>query len=102
MTRATVIALLLTAFALPAHAQGQGQPPAQGQGPGPGQGGHRGPPQEALDACKGKKDGDQAQARMPRGDIMSGTCRLVLIPAAAANDGKAPTAGQRKDGPPQR
>lgn len=98
MTRTILTALLCSVFAAPAFAQGQGQPPAQGPGPGQGQGGHRGPPQEALDACKGKKDGDQAQVRTPRGDTVSGMCRLVLVPA----EGKAPAAGQRKDGPPPR
>jgi hypothetical protein len=98
MTRTMLIALLSAAVAAPAFAQGPGQPPQGGQG----QGGHRGPPQEALDACKGKKDGDQAQVRTPRGDTVSGTCRLVLVPAAGPADGKAPAGGQRKDGPPQR
>jgi hypothetical protein len=39
----------------------------------------KGPPQEALDACKGKRIGDAAQAKMPRGDIRTGTCQLVLV-----------------------
>jgi hypothetical protein len=66
------------------------QPPQGGQGRdgGPGPGGHRGPPQEAFDACKGKKEGDHASATMPRGDTMTGTCRMVLVPAEhAGHDG---------------
>jgi len=100
MTRSILIALLCSAFAAPAFAQGQGQPPAQSQGQG--QGGHRGPPQEALDACKGKKDGDKGQMRTPRGETMNGVCRMVLVPPSNPADGKEPAGGQRKDGPPAR
>jgi hypothetical protein len=42
---------------------------------------HRGPPQEAFDACKGKKDGDTAETKTPRGEIRKGICRLVMIPS---------------------
>jgi hypothetical protein len=100
MKHTILIALLCSAFAAPAFAQGQGQGQQQGQGgPGGQGGGHHGPPQEALDACKGKKDGDKGQMRTPRGDTMNGVCRMVLVPPA---DGKEPAGGQRKDGPPQR
>jgi hypothetical protein len=100
MIRTILIALLCSACAAPAFAQGQGQGQPQGQGGQGGQGGgHHGPPQEALDACKGKKDGDRGQMRTPRGDTMNGVCRMVLVPPA---DGKEPAGGQRKDGPPQR
>ena len=72
---------------------------AQGPQGGQGQGGaHHGPPQEALDACKGKKDGDSAQMRTPRGDTVNGVCRLVMVPG----DAKGAPPQQRKDGPPQR
>lgn len=92
--RILAMAMLLLAAAA-AQAQGpQGQQGPQGGG---GQGGaHRGPPQEALDACKGKKEGDSAQMRTPRGDTVSGVCRLVMVP------GEAKGAPPRKDGPPQR
>ena len=66
MQRATIIALLClssTAFA---------QPPREAR---------RGPPQEAFDACKGKKEGAAVEAPTPRGDMMKGTCRMVLIPS---------------------
>ena len=84
-----------------AAALAQGPQGGQGQGgmqAGGGQGGApHGPPQEALDACKGKKDGDSAQMRTPRGDSVSGVCRLVMLPGDAKN-----AAPQRKDAPPQR
>ena len=66
MQRATIIALLClssTAFAQPPHEE------------------RRGPPQEAFDACKGKKEGAAAEAASPRGDMIKGTCRMVLVPA---------------------
>lgn len=58
-----------------ANASAQQQPPAPPKD-------RHGPPQEAIDACKGKKDGDTATARTPRGDTVQGTCRLVLLPSA--------------------
>lgn len=67
----------------PGQGQGQGQGQGPGQGPGQGQGpgpGHNGPPAEVLNACKGKKEGDTASVKTPRGDTMSGRCRLVLVP----------------------
>lgn len=54
----------------------------------------RGPPQEALDACKGKKEGAQVEAPSPRGDIIKGTCRMVMIPTRDGSD-KAPPPPQR-------
>lgn len=88
-------ALVLSSAAALAQGQQQGNmPPGGGQG-----GAHHGPPQEALDACKGKKDGDSAQLRTPRGDSVTGVCRLVLVPAGDKN---ASQQQPRKDGPPQR
>lgn len=89
---------------------GQGGPGAMGGpggmggqggmgGPG-GQGGQRppGPPPEAFQVCKGKKDGDAAAMQTPRG-MTQGSCRLVWVPGGqgqAANSGQAPAgkAGQ--------
>lgn len=82
MKRATLIALFcLTGFAfaqLPAQGQGQNQ----GSGPPRGEqrGERRGPPQEAFDACKGRKDGDAAEMKTRDGDRRKGTCHLVMIP----------------------
>jgi hypothetical protein len=39
-----------------------------------GEGRPHGPPPEALDACKNKKDGDVCQFNSPHGDVVSGTC----------------------------
>ncbi len=64
--------LLLLIGCLPAFAQ---NPP-----PGPGGGERHGPPTELLDACKGKKEGDTASAKTPRGDTIKGRCRLIMIP----------------------
>ncbi len=41
---------------------------------------HRGPPPEALDACKGKAAGSAVEMKTPRGDTVKGTCRMVLVP----------------------
>jgi len=88
-------ALVLSSAAALAQGQQQGN-----MAPGGGQGGaHHGPPQEALDACKGKKDGDSAQLRTPRGDTVSGVCRLVLVPADSKN---APQQPRKDSAPPQR
>jgi hypothetical protein len=76
--RATIVFLLCAtaaAFAQPPQAPGKGQQ----QEPRGEQ--RRGPPQEAFDACKGKKDGDSAELKTPNGDKRKGSCRLVLIPA---------------------
>ena len=72
MSRLAILALLLTA----AHAHAQ-QPPAPQNQPQE----HRGPPQEAFDACKGKKEGEAAQMKTPRGEAVAGTCRMVLVPS---------------------
>lgn len=45
----------------------------------------KGPPQEAIDACAGKSEGDAVRFTNPRGETVSGTCReirgrLVAVP----------------------
>jgi hypothetical protein len=72
----TLILLLCAAGAASAQ-----QPPAPPRE-------HRGPPQEFLDACKGKKEGEAVRAKGPRGEMMSGTCRMVMMPTRPADDGK--------------
>jgi Spy/CpxP family protein refolding chaperone len=55
---------------------------------------HRqGPPQEAIDACAGLKEGDAVQFTTPRGDTVSGTCRqirdqLIAVPAGGPPGGR--------------
>lgn len=82
MRRATIIALLCLSPAAFA------EPPREER---------RGPPQEALDACKGKKEGAAAEAKSPRGETIKGTCRMVLVPAhpPGAEHERAPAARQR-------
>ena len=47
----------------------------------------RGPPPEALEACKDKAAGSVVEMKTPRGDTVKGTCRMVRTPD--------------RDGPPQ-
>jgi len=56
----------------------RGGPPDEGGRP-------PGPPQEAIDACKGKSAGDNVEFTGPRGETMQGICRdmhgqLVAVP----------------------
>ena len=49
------------------------------------------PPQEAIDACVGKQEGDSCQFKMPDGRIIRGTCRrlngvLVCVPDRTSDD----------------
>jgi hypothetical protein len=92
-----LVALLCTsalAFAQqPQQQQQQRQQPPREQGEAGG-GGRGGPPPEALEACKGKKEGDAVQVKTPRGDKMSATCQMVAVPARGPGDSKGP--------PPQR
>ena len=39
-----------------------------------------GPPAEAFKACEGKNPGETVRIQTPRGDTISGTCRLVAVP----------------------
>ncbi len=47
----------------------------------------RGPPPEAFEACKGKAAGATAEMKSPRGDMVSGTCRMMLVPDRERNAG---------------
>lgn len=44
------------------------------------QGGHRGPPQAALDACKGQSEGTQVEIQTPLGRSIPAVCRMVAVP----------------------
>lgn len=61
---------------------------------GHGDGRHRqGPPQEAIDACAGLREGDAVQFTTPRGDAVSGTCRqirgqMVAVPEGGPSGGR--------------
>lgn len=75
MLRAALAMLFLAA-----NASAQQAPPKEPHGPMP----------EAFDACKGKKDGDAAQMKTPRGETIAGTCRLVLMPHRGPDDRNPP------------
>ena len=40
----------------------------------------RGPPPEALEVCKGKAAGTAVEMTTPRGELVKGVCRMVMIP----------------------
>jgi hypothetical protein len=91
----TLLCVSSLAFAQQPQQQQQRPQPPREQGGGGGDGGGRGgPPPEALEACKGKKDGDTVQIKTPHGDKLSATCRMVAVPARPVGDNKGP--------PPQR
>lgn len=48
-------------------------PPREGEGPS-GDREMKAPPQEAIDACSGKAEGDACQCRGPRGEEEAGVC----------------------------
>jgi hypothetical protein len=54
--------------------------PAVAFGQMPGDGRRPGPPPEAFKACEGKSPGDAVQLQTPRGETITGTCRLVAVP----------------------
>ncbi len=83
-----LIALALpgVSFANPGASQGQ-QPPQQGQGQAPGQGGQgRVPPPEAFAACDGKQAGAVVTFTTPRGEKLTGTCRMFPARLVAMPD----------------
>ena len=67
----------------------------QGQG---GSGASRppGPPQEALDACKGKTAGARVQMTTPYGHTVWAVCKLIAVPEGDPGQGN----GQRRGGSP--
>ncbi len=79
--RSLIVLFCLTGLAY-AQQPGPGKDPGQGQPP---RGEHRGPPPEAFEACKGKKDGDVAEMKTRDGDKRKGSCRLVFIPEGGPN-----------------
>lgn len=85
MLRYAPLVLLLAAAGAGAQQPPNPQGPPQGQ---PQE--HRGPPQEAFDACKGRKDGEAAQMKTARGEAVAGTCRMVLVPGRASAERTPP------------
>ncbi len=89
MKKITALILMFAASAAmaqngppPGGKGGQGGPGGQGGMGGPGgQGGRpHGPPQEFMDACKGKAVGAVVQVKTPRGDTMKATCQMIAVP----------------------
>lgn len=81
--RATIAAVIVLSSASALAAPDQ-RPPQGGNAQRPQQGGaehqRRGPPPEALEACRGKSAGSAAEMKTPRGDVVKGKCQLVLQP----------------------
>ncbi|QEL56120.1 hypothetical protein [Chromobacterium paludis] len=52
------------------------------------------PPDEAFQACNGKKAGDAVSFTTPRGEKMSGKCKMMPARLAAVPDHPPPPPGQ--------
>lgn len=64
------------------------------KGPG-GEGQRMGPPQEAIDACIGKTEGESVSFTTPRGNTVNGTCQLKEDTLVAVPE-NAPQGGQQR------
>ena len=80
--RSLMLALLAGA-ALSAAAQNANQPP-------PPPDGRRGPPQEAIDACKGKAEGAKVTFKGRRGEDVKGVCKKMREGVVAVPEGGMP------------
>lgn len=64
----------------------------------PRQGENMKPPQEAIDACKGKNEGDSVQFTTPRGDTLKGVCKQIEgVLVAVPKLGKFPPKDNKPD-----
>lgn len=52
-----------------------------------GRGGRKGAPPEAIEACKGKTEGDAVEFTTPRGDKVTATCKLADSQLVAVPEG---------------
>ncbi|QIY80497.1 hypothetical protein [Chromobacterium violaceum] len=59
------------------------------------------PPDEAFQACNGKKAGDAVTFTTPRGEKMSGKCRMMPARMAAVPDHSPPPPEGKAPPPPQ-
>jgi len=87
---------LIIAFCALAHAANN-PPPAGGM--------NHVPPREAFEACDGKQAGDKATFTTPRGETMTGTCkmipaRLAVVPDRPPQGGDGRPQGQGNGNPP--
>lgn len=74
---------MLAGAALSAAAQNGNQPP-------PPPDGRRGPPQEAIDACKGKAEGVKVTFKGRRGEDVKGVCKKMREGVVAVPEGGMP------------
>ncbi|MCU6496281.1 hypothetical protein LPN04_00580 [Rugamonas sp. A1-17] len=81
--RSLVLAMLAGA-AVSASAQNANQPPP------PQHDGKRGPPQEAIDACKGKAEGVKVTFKGRRGEDVKGVCKRMREGVVAVPEGGMP------------
>ena len=58
-----------------------------------GHNGSKGPPQEAIDACKEKTEGATVEITTPRGDTIKATCKQINGQLVAVPDGGFPGPG---------
>jgi hypothetical protein len=68
-----------------------------GGGPQQGRFDRRGPPPEAVEACKNISEGDSVEVSTPRGDTIKATCKKINGELAALPDSLPPGMGD----PPQ-
>jgi hypothetical protein len=67
---------------------------------------HRAPPQEAIDACKDKSEGDKVNFIAPRGDTIEATCTMrkngmVAVPAHSRKDHHPDKNGEKRLSKPE-
>lgn len=55
--------------------------------------GSKGPPQEAIDACKEKSEGAAVEITTPRGDTIKATCKQIKGQLVAVPEGGPPGPG---------
>ena len=53
------------------------------------------PPAEAVAACQAKKEGDTVSFASPRGDTISGKCKLIAMRLVAVPDQPPPRGGNQ-------
>jgi len=58
----------------------------------------QGPPQEAVDACSGKREGEVVRFNTPFGDNVSGVCREIRGKLIAVPEGGPPGPPGRREG----
>ncbi|RFP16782.1 hypothetical protein D0T25_17545 [Duganella sp. BJB488] len=79
----SLLLAMLAGAAAGASAQNANQPP-------PPPDGKRGPPQEAIDACKGKAEGVKVTFKGRRGEDVKGVCKKMREGVVAVPEGGMP------------